>query len=169
MYIPVRGSALNLIEWASAVSCIRSSLQISFLHPASGSVLIQYVIVCFFWSISCGKVRLISSNFDWGMKSQRPSPPSPHQSSTFITALTTLEGVKGTPGVHMNIRNYTGTMYMHIHKQRWKVMKLNNVIIIYCACIFIITYGYILASYNCRSSYIHCVFFSGQLKKKVNH
>ena len=40
-YIPVRGSALDLIKSASWVSPIPSSAVMSLLHPARGSVLIQ--------------------------------------------------------------------------------------------------------------------------------
>ena len=48
IHVPVRGSALDLIESASSVSSTSSSAVISLLQLARGSVLIQYDIDCFF-------------------------------------------------------------------------------------------------------------------------
>ena len=48
IHIPVRGSALDLIELASSVSSIPSRAIMSLLQLARGSVLIQYDIASFF-------------------------------------------------------------------------------------------------------------------------
>ena len=129
--IPVRGSALDLIESATLVSSPPSAVM-SLLQLARGSVLIQYDIACLFCSISSGKLRMISSCFDRGMKSLSASAPRPHHLSTSLTALITLEGMRGTSAHGVCIQHIRQTQcheYSHNQKMTFfKYHKYNHVV-----------------------------------------